>query len=92
MPQIEARFRGLLECGQFSWLPNPLSEGMQHPQAERVDTCCGMYLENLGGGGTPEQMTELVLHLDQEYTRFYMIQVQDNYCQLLVVCVFKISD
>eukprot|EP00878_Enallax_costatus_P034420 GHUV01038161.1.p1 GENE.GHUV01038161.1~~GHUV01038161.1.p1 ORF type:complete len:332 (+),score=45.39 GHUV01038161.1:258-1253(+) len=75
MPQIEAHLRALLESGQFSWLPSPLPEGMIHPQAQKVDTCCGLYLECLGSGSKPDQMIELVLHLDQEYNRFYMTQV-----------------
>lgn len=76
MPQIEARFRSLLEGGQFSWAPSPLPNNMSHPNVTTVDTACGLYLECLGGAGRPEQMGELVLYLDQEYSKFYLAQVR----------------
>lgn len=73
MPQIEAHFRGHLEQAQFSWLPQPLPAELPHPQADRLDTCCGVYLEGLVSN--QRQLSELVLSLDTAYQAWFETQV-----------------
>eukprot|EP00879_Flechtneria_rotunda_P025462 GHRR01027061.1.p1 GENE.GHRR01027061.1~~GHRR01027061.1.p1 ORF type:complete len:359 (+),score=85.18 GHRR01027061.1:944-2020(+) len=73
MPQIEARFRALLESCAFSWVPTPLPDNIPHSQAAVLETCCVLHLQGLVD--TPQHLTDLVLSLDQAYQTYYMQQV-----------------
>eukprot|EP00775_Hariotina_reticulata_P005792 gene5792-6032_t len=72
MPQIEFRFRAHLEECDFAWLPQPLPAELPHPQAAQIEPCCSLFISGLVE--RPQQLSELVLSLDEAYGKFYMQQ------------------
>ncbi|WIA37774.1 hypothetical protein OEZ86_014644 [Tetradesmus obliquus] len=43
-----------------------------HPQADKLETCCRLYVEGLTS--KPQQLSELVLSLDEAYSKFLATQ------------------
>ncbi|KAF6261466.1 cyclin-like protein [Scenedesmus sp. NREL 46B-D3] len=73
MPQIEDAFTSTLAQAQLTWLPQPLPAAVPHPQGDKLETCCRLYLDGLTS--KPQQLSELVLSLDEAYSKFLSSQL-----------------